>query len=95
MSAEEIVRVLGKADPVGVESSPCASEAIVEWEGDWYPAYVLKTAPGKFFVHYIGHDVSENEWVEANRVRLPAGTDPDHQPSWASAPSKWPVEAEV
>src|SRR5262245_2736615 len=77
MSAHEIAKVLGKDEVEEAENLACASEAVVEWEGDWYPSYVLKTAPGRFFVHYIGHDVSENEWVEAHRVRLPAATDRD------------------
>ena len=95
MSAEEIATVIGLGEPAGGKSLPSPSEAVVEWGGDWHPAYILKQGGGKFFVHYIGNDVSENEWVEARRVRLPAATDQDDEAGWASAPAKGPVEAEV
>jgi hypothetical protein len=46
-----------------------ASEATVEWGGEWYPAYVLMHLDD-CYVHYIGHDWSENEWVAEGRVRF-------------------------
>ena len=56
MTADEIVRVLGppleapdalteeEAGEAGGVSRPCASEVIVEREGEWQPALVLRRA---------------------------------------------------
>jgi hypothetical protein len=88
MSAEEIFILLNgrKQDPTGVDY-PCASEAVVEWEGDWYRALILKREDDRYYIHYVGHDMSENEWVTGDRVRLPAGAkDSCGSPwDWASA----------
>ncbi|GAC1450733.1 MAG: hypothetical protein NVSMB9_35380 [Isosphaeraceae bacterium] len=95
MSADEIVRVLSVGGARTADTEPCASEVVVDWLGDWYPALILKRAEGSYYVHYIGHEMSENEWVEEARVRFSArpgqcDTDPRPAPSW-----KGPVEAEV
>jgi hypothetical protein len=97
MSADEIARAVGVGEPTGVDHLPVACEAIVERSGEWCPAYVLKSAPGRFFVHYIGEDVTENEWVESRRVRLPAldGHDGPLARVFAAPNGKPPVEAEV
>ncbi len=42
----------------------------VEWRGDWYDAKVLKTKPGKWFIHYVDDDHSWDEWVGKDRIRL-------------------------
>ncbi len=41
----------------------------VEWEGSWWPAKVLKTENGKYYIHYIGYDASWDEWVGKERYR--------------------------
>jgi hypothetical protein len=46
-----------------------AQEATVEQDGTWYPAYVLMHLD-RCYIHYIGHDWSDNEWVEESRVRF-------------------------
>jgi len=102
MSAAEIARVV--AARVGRDGDevdlPCASEAVVEWQGDWYPALVLKTSYGQFYVHYVGNEMDENEWVGEERVRFPAGStlsgppapSPEGRPG---VPIKAPVADEV
>jgi hypothetical protein len=42
----------------------------VEWRGAWYDAKVLKTKPGKWFIHYVDDDDSWDEWVGKDRIRL-------------------------
>jgi hypothetical protein len=42
----------------------------VEWQGTWYPAKVLKTANGKYHIHYVGYEASWDEWVGSTRIRL-------------------------
>jgi hypothetical protein len=103
MSADEIARVINTsagAPAEGCVDLPCACEAVVEWDGDWCPALVLQVAEGRYFVHYVGHDMDENEWVTEDRVRFAAGS---QLPGLVSnlgaarngAPHKEPVEAEV
>jgi len=56
-----------RIDPAGGEPP-----AEVEWNGTWYPAKILKeTAKGRFQVHYIGYPDSDDELVNANRIRFP------------------------
>lgn len=76
MSAEEIARVVNtrSTGAVGATDLPCASEVVVEWQGDWLPALVLQAAEGRYFIHYVGNDMSENEWVGDDRIRFPAGS---------------------
>jgi hypothetical protein len=78
MSAEEIERVLGVVQPQppkGIDF-PLASEVVVEWEGDWYPALALKRDGDRYYVHFVGHSMEENDWVPLERMRFPAGTMP-------------------
>jgi len=41
----------------------------VEWQGTWWPAKLLKTQGGKYYIHYIGYDASWDEWVGKDRFR--------------------------
>jgi hypothetical protein len=43
----------------------------VEWQGQWYPAVVMKTEKEKYYIHYIGYDDSWDEWVPRKRIRFP------------------------
>jgi hypothetical protein len=81
-----------------------ACEAVVKNEDDdWVPALVMQMVEGRYFVHYVGQDMDENEWVNEDRVRFPAGSGlPElmastlrDQPSRNGAPGKPPVEMEV
>jgi hypothetical protein len=72
MSADEILTVLsGPVPSTNIVNLPAASEVVVEWNGDWCPALVLKREDDRYFVHYVGHDLSDNEWVSGARVRFP------------------------
>jgi hypothetical protein len=103
MSADEIARVINTtagAPAEGAVDLPCASEAVVDWGGDWCPALVLQVAEGRYLVHYVGHEMDSNEWVTEDRIRFAAGS---QLPGLVSnlggsrngAPRKEPVEAEV
>jgi hypothetical protein len=103
MSAESIVMVLrgrrhrGDWSGGGL-SLPCACEALVEYGGEWVPALVLKADGGRYYVHHIGSDMSENEWVDPDRIHFPKGSplaDHDGDPYSCGTPRKGPVEAEV
>ena len=72
MSADEILTVLsGPAPSTNTIDFPCASEVVVESEGEWSPALILKRGDDRYFVHYVGYDLSDNEWVSGARVRFP------------------------
>jgi hypothetical protein len=72
MSADEILTVLsGPVASTNAIDLPCASEVVVESDGDWSPALILKRGDDRCFVHYVGRDLSDNEWVPAARIRFP------------------------
>ncbi len=41
----------------------------VEWNGQWYPAVILKVKGNKYFIHYDGYDNSYDEWVGEKRMK--------------------------
>ncbi len=41
----------------------------VKWQGDWYPAKVLKVDGAVYFIHYRDDDSSWDEWVSSKRIR--------------------------
>jgi hypothetical protein len=77
-----------------------AQQATVERDGEWLPAYVLMHLD-QCYVHYIGTDASENEWVPEDRVRFadrPAfgsGTAHSRRPGPLAPGKPEPVAAEV
>ena len=83
MSADEIVAVLsGPVPSTNTIDLPCASEVVVESEGEWSPALILKRADDRYFVHYVGHDLSDNEWVSGARVRFPESARREEGSPW-------------
>lgn len=42
----------------------------VYWQGQWYPAEILKTSGNRYFIHYKGYEASWDEWVVPARVRV-------------------------
>ena len=44
-------------------------KVLVEENGKWYPATVLKTRPGEWFIHYDGYSSSYDLWVGASRIK--------------------------
>ena len=73
LSAEDIGRVIGAGmgphEPEG--AVPSSGEVVVEQSGEWHPAILLKQTDSRWFVHYVGTDSDENEWVAADRIRFP------------------------
>jgi hypothetical protein len=51
--------------PMPVEKA----EIEVEWEGQWYPATVLKKMGTKTLIHYVGWGAEWDEWVNKDRIR--------------------------
>ncbi len=71
MSADDIVTVLTRsklAEP-GVEA-PCACEVVVENGGEWQTGLVLKRDGERYYIHFVGTDMSSNEWVNSDRIRF-------------------------
>jgi hypothetical protein len=109
-SVDEIVRVIaahsggeGWLAPGRVAEPPCACEAVVcDADGDWCPALVLRFGGGRYWVHYVTREMSENEWVGEDRIRFPTGSRlPEQMAHLEAEPGingtlgKPPVEAEV
>lgn len=49
-------------------------------EKAWFPSSVLKTEPGKYFIHYTNYDPKWDTWVTPERVR-PAGSGKKNDPA--------------
>ncbi len=76
MSADEIIGVLSGAMPrKGVVDLPGACEVVVNIDGEWQPGLVLKSAGDQHFIHLVGTEMSDNQWVTSDRVRFPAQSD--------------------
>jgi hypothetical protein len=90
MTADEIVRVLGpssealddlpeevKDDEAGSVTEPCAGEVVVEQDGEWHSALVLRRNGDRYLIHtcpgYNSAVLSGDniEWVKADRIRFP------------------------
>ena len=75
MSAEEIVSVLKNQRPgERAVELPCASEAVVEIDDEWQMALILKREGERYYVHVVGTEMSANQWVTWDRVRIPAAS---------------------
>lgn len=74
-SVEEIARVI-EARRANESTAPCACEAVVEQDGEWVTALILARAEGQYFVHFVGSEMSDNEWVPSDRVRMPVRPEP-------------------
>jgi hypothetical protein len=60
---------------------------VVESEGEWSPGLILKRDADRYYVHHVGQDMSDNEWVTADRLRFPASSvDPGGAPwDWSGS----------
>jgi hypothetical protein len=103
----------GKDDEAGSVTEPCAGEVVVEQDGEWHSALVLQRRGDRYLVHtcpgYDLADMSDNKWVQADRIRFPASLSGQDEPFRGSADSsgafgaapccsqskKGPVPAEV
>lgn len=45
------------------------SRVEVQWQGQWYPATILKVDGQKYLIHYEGYESSWDEWVTAERIK--------------------------
>jgi hypothetical protein len=101
MPADAIVQVVNsRANPDGAVNLPCACEAVVNKDGEWQPGLVLQMSNDRYYVHYVGSDMDENEWVDEDRIRFRAWSqNPDSivEPRLVrnAAPRKHPMEMEV
>lgn len=89
---DDIVRIVTARPPKAVEYPPVACEAVVrDDDGDWVTALVLARGEGQYYVHIVGNDMDENEWVDADRIRFPRPIEPAE-----AAPLRKPaVESEL
>jgi hypothetical protein len=101
MAADAIVQVLNShATPVGAANLSCACEAVVQKDGEWQTGLVLQMADDRYYVHFVGSEMNENEWVGEDRIRFRAwSSDPaaiaDSRIGRNGAPRKQPMEMEV
>lgn len=71
MTADAIAQVINcRATPESAASPPCACEAVVNKDGEWQTALVLQTTDDRYYVHYVGREMDENEWVGVDRIRF-------------------------
>lgn len=80
-AATLITTTLGVIIPPSSASVPISNNfcsvdqrAEVYWEGNWYQATVLDVEDNSCFISYEGSDSSWDEWVQAERFRIPFGT---------------------
>ena len=101
MSADAIVQVINsRATPEGAVNLPCACEAVVNRDGEWQTGLVLQMSDDRYYIHYVGSDMDENEWVNEDRIRFrnwskePELT-AESRPTRNGSPRKPPIEMEL
>jgi hypothetical protein len=76
MPAADIVAIIKSQRPgEGAVELPCASEAIVNVDGEWGTALVLRHEGDRYLVHVVGTEMSDNRWVTGDCVRFAATSD--------------------
>jgi hypothetical protein len=77
MPAEAIARVINthSTTPEDATLLSWPTQVVVQMDGEWQDALVLKAAPGRYYVHLVGTQMDENKWVEQEYVRFPAGSE--------------------
>ena len=50
-------------------SQDAAKRLFVDWKGTWYPAEILSSANGSYFIRYSGYGSEWDEWVTPDRMR--------------------------
>ena len=80
MTADEIIAVLSGTKPQeehrgGGVDLPCASEVVVDIDGEWQTCLMLKQEDDRYYVHVVGTEMSDNQWVTRDRMRFPASND--------------------
>jgi hypothetical protein len=85
LSVDAMERILGHSiSGTPGAGCPIASEVVVDRDGEWSTALVLNADDGRYLVHFVGEDMSSNEWVPENRVRFPSAAAHVSASSWAS-----------
>jgi hypothetical protein len=73
LSTDDMLAVLaGTRHRQHGEELPCASEAAVNIDGEWHTGLILKQDADRYFIHFVGTEMSDNEWVSRERIRFPA-----------------------
>ena len=49
---------------------PAGTPVMVNWQGEWYPATVLKSRGARYYINYDGWGANFDEWVGPDRIRL-------------------------
>jgi hypothetical protein len=76
MTADEVVAVMGSTERRGRgEELPCACEVAVRIDDEWQSGLILKQDGDRYFIHVVGTDMDENQWVSGEKLRFPALTD--------------------
>jgi hypothetical protein len=73
LSTDDMLAVLaGTRHREQGEELPCASEVVVNVDGEWQTGLILKRDADRYFIHLVGTEMSDNQWVNCERVRFPA-----------------------
>jgi len=76
MTAEAIIAVMGSTERRGIgEDLACACEVLVRIDDEWQTGLILKQDGDRYFVHLVGTEMDENQWVSTEGVRFPATID--------------------
>ena len=64
----------------------------VKWQKKWYPATITKTVEDYFyFVHYEGENGEDDEWITAERARLPLDKTARQVPEFTALDQRTPA----
>jgi hypothetical protein len=76
LSQEEDDEPEEEDDKAEIVNEPRAGEVLIEQEGEWHTALVLRRDGNRYLIHTCpgcyGAEMSDNEWVDADRLRFPA-----------------------
>jgi hypothetical protein len=73
LSTDEMLAVLtGTRHRDQGDELPCASEVAVNIDGEWHAGLILKRDADRYFIHLVGTEMSDNQWVSGERIRFPA-----------------------
>ncbi|MDA1263474.1 MAG: caspase family protein [Planctomycetota bacterium] len=67
--------MLGHQFPSGYAEPTLGRPCHVEWQGTWYPALILEEKDEQYLIHYVGYGDNWDEWISAERLRLPSTKD--------------------
>ena len=53
----------------GAAELAVGSKIEAKYEGEWYPAKIIKVDGQKYFIHYDAYDNGWDEWITAARIK--------------------------